>query len=209
MAESPISDSDTPAREELSLRRDVTVWGSYMWGYADVGADIYTALGLVVAAAQGAANLAFAFAGIVYIMIGLCYTELASTYPVAGGGHYFTLRGLGDMGGFVAGTALLLDYTIDIALFAVASAGYLNFFLPYFFGVRADELVLRLGPLNIQWLWLAEASALIAFLVWLNMRGIRESSLLNEVLGLIDICTESAIIILGFLFAFKPELLAH
>jgi len=209
MAESPTSDSGAPAPEQLSLRRDVTVWGSFMWGYADVGADIYTALGLVVASAQGAANLAFAFAGIVYILIGLCYTELASAYPVAGGGHYFTLRGLGDTGGFVAGTALLLDYTIDIALFAVASAGYLNFFLPYFLGTHIGDFVVRLGPLRIEWLWLAESSALIAFLVWLNIRGIRESSLLNEVLGLIDVCTESAIIILGFLFAFKPELLAH
>ncbi len=118
---------------------------------------------------------------------------------VAGGGHYyFTLRGLGDAGGFVAGTALLLDYTIDIALFAVASAGYLNFFLPYFFGVRTGAFVMTLGPLKIEWLWLAESSALIAFLVWLNIRGIRESSLLNEVLGLIDICTESGrYVILG------------
>ena len=37
-----------PAEKKLELRRDVTVWGSYMWGYADVGADIYAALGLVM-----------------------------------------------------------------------------------------------------------------------------------------------------------------
>ncbi len=41
------------------LRRDVTIWGSFCWGYADVGADVYVALGLVIAAAQGAAPLAF------------------------------------------------------------------------------------------------------------------------------------------------------
>ena len=63
--------------EKTELRRDVTVWGSFMWGYADVGADVYVALGLVMAAAQGVTNLAFAAAGLVYIMIGLCYTELA------------------------------------------------------------------------------------------------------------------------------------
>ena len=39
------------------LRREVTVWGSYTWGYADVGADIYVALGLVIGAAQGAPPL--------------------------------------------------------------------------------------------------------------------------------------------------------
>src|SRR5437763_1034804 len=35
------------------LRRDISVWGSYMWGYADIGADIYTALGIVALAALG------------------------------------------------------------------------------------------------------------------------------------------------------------
>src|SRR5947199_8109486 len=99
--------SPTPSAEgKHQLRRDVSVWGSFMWGYADVGADIYTALGLVIAAAHGAAPLAFGLAGLVYVMIGLGYTELASAYPVAGGGQYFALRGLGDFWGFIAGAAL-------------------------------------------------------------------------------------------------------
>jgi len=124
--------------EKVELRRDVTVWGSYMWGYADVGADIYAALGLVMGAAHGGASLAFFVAGLIYIMIGLSYTEMASTYPVAGGGHYYALRGLGDFWGYAAGVALLLDYTIDIALFATASAGYMNFFMPYILGVPPE-----------------------------------------------------------------------
>jgi hypothetical protein len=68
------------------LRSDVSVWGSYMWGYADVGADIYVALGIVALAALGFTPLAFLAAGLVYAMVGLCYAELASAYPVAGGG---------------------------------------------------------------------------------------------------------------------------
>ena len=189
--------------EKTELRRDVTVWGSFMWGYADVGADVYVALGLVMAAAQGVTNIAFAAAGLVYIMIGLCYTELASAYPVAGGGHYFTLRGLGDFWGFFAGAALLLDYTIDIALFAYASAGYLNFFFP-----SIAHYAITIGPFaNINPIWCLEALVIIAFLIWLNIRGVRESSLLNEILGVVDIITESSIIVIGFLFAFKPEIL--
>ncbi|AOQ24075.1 hypothetical protein MTAT_07140 [Moorella thermoacetica] len=198
------------ATEKLELRREVTVWGSYMWGYADVGADIYAALGLVMLWAKGATSLAFALAGLVYIMIGLAYTELAAAYPVAGGGQFFTLRGLGDFWGFVAGAALLLDYTIDIALFATASAGYINFFLPYLFGINIDSLAVSIGPLHhVNLVWMAEALALVFFLIALNIRGMRESSLLNEVLGAIDILTESTIIVFGFLFAWRPELLAH
>jgi basic amino acid/polyamine antiporter, APA family len=83
-----------------------------------------------MAAAQGATNIAFLFAGLVYVMVGIAYTELAAAYPMAGGGQFYVLRGLGDLLGFVAGWAVLLDFTIDIALFALASAGYLNFFFP-------------------------------------------------------------------------------
>jgi len=43
-----------PSAAEPHLRRDVSVWGSFMWGFADVGADIYVALGLVIATAAGA-----------------------------------------------------------------------------------------------------------------------------------------------------------
>src|SRR5207302_11340570 len=175
-----------------------------MWGYADVGADIYVALGIVALAALGFTPLAFLAAGLVYAMVGLGYTELASAYPVAGGGQYFALRGLGDFWGFIAGSALLLDYTIDIALFSVASAGYLNFFWPYVFGHAYVKHTFAIGPLTIYDPVLAlEAVTLIALLIWLNIRGINDSSLFNEILGGIDIATESSIVIFGFVFAWK------
>ena len=113
-----------PATSKPELRRSVTPWGSFSWGYSDVGADIFVGLGLVLAAAAGASNVAFLFAGIVYVCIGLAYTELAATYPVAGGGQYFVLRGLGDVFGFIAGWAVLLDFTIDITLFAWTCVDY-------------------------------------------------------------------------------------
>src|SRR5579859_6595914 len=119
------------AKQPDELRRAVTIWGSYAWGYADVGADIYVALGLVVGAAMGAANVAFAFAGIVYVCIGLAYTELASAYPVAGGGQFFVTRALGDFMGFIAGWAVVLDFTIDISLFAWITISYLSITVPW------------------------------------------------------------------------------
>ncbi len=187
------------------LRREVSLWGSFTWGYADVGADVYVALGLVMAAAQGATPLAFAIAGVVYVLVGLAYTELAATYPSAGGGQYFILRGLGDFGGVVAGAALMLDYTIDVALFAMASAGYINFFFPSF-----REYSISLGPFShVNLIWLAETIALIALLAVLNIKGVRESSLFNEILGALDLIMETSLIVLGFTFAWRPELFVH
>jgi len=183
------------------LRRDVSVWGSYMWGYADVGADIYVALGIVALAALGFTPLAFLAAGLVYAMVGLCYAELASAYPVAGGGQYFALRGLGDLWGFVAGSALLLDYTIDIALFTVISFGYFNFFMPF-----AQSLTVKVGPTHVQWFWLLEAVAGIVVLIWMNVRGIKVSSTFNNFLGVVAIAGQAIIVIAGFSLVWDPGL---
>jgi APA family basic amino acid/polyamine antiporter len=152
------------------------------------------ALGLVVATAEGLANVAFLLAGLVYVTIGLAYTELSAMYPLAGGGPLFVLRGLGDFWGFVAGWAVLLDFTIDIALFAFSSAGYIDHFFP-----------------NLtQQPWITvEAAVLVLFLFTLNVIGVRESSRLNEVAAAIDICAETTLIFIGFAFAFVPSFYWH
>ena len=202
-------EEDIGPEKNLELRRDVTVWGSFMWGFADVGANTFVAMGLVIAASQGAAPLTFALAGVLYILIGLAFTELASAYPVAGGGPYFTLRGLGDFWGFVAGCGLILAYTIDIALFATACAGYINFFLPWLVGINADHFLTDLGPFhNVNPFWCFETLAIIGLLIWLNVRGVRESSILNEIIGAIVIVAMSSLIVLGFVLAWKPDMVS-
>ncbi len=192
------------------LRRDVSVWGSYMWGYAAVGADIYTALGIITLAALGFAPLAFLAAGIVFALVGLCYAELASAYPLAGGGQYFTLRGLGDLAGLVAGAALVLDYTIDISLFTVVAFGYFNYFLPWItLGHHITDFTTTIGPIHLAWLWLVESVTGIAILIWLNVRGIRVSTNFNEFIGTIAIVAQSLIVIAGFILVWDPDIVAH
>jgi basic amino acid/polyamine antiporter, APA family len=192
------------------LRRDVSVWGSYMWGYAAVGADIYTALGIITLAALGLAPLAFLAAGIVFALVGLCYAELASSYPLAGGGQYFTLRGLGDFSGLIAGAALVLDYTIDISLFTVVAIGYFNYFLPWItFGHHATDFTITLGQIHLAWLWLAESVAGIVLLIWLNVRGIKVSTNFNEVIGTIAIIAQTVIVLAGFVLVWRPEIVSH
>src|SRR6202521_1545941 len=208
----PPADGHLPA-EGISgseLRRDVSVWGSYMWGYAAVGADIYTALGIITLAALGLAPLAFLTAGIVFALVGLCYAELASAYPLAGGGQYFTLRGLGDLSGLVAGAALVLDYTIDISLFTVVAFGYFNYFLPWItFGHHISDFTTTIGPIHLAWLWLVESLAGILVLIWLNVRGIKVSTNFNEIIGTIAIVAQTVIVLAGFILVWKPELVAN
>jgi basic amino acid/polyamine antiporter, APA family len=185
--------------QHQELRRSVTPWGSYSWGYADVGADIFVALGLVIGVAGGASNIAFLFAGLVYVCVGLAYTELAAAYPVAGGGQYFVMRGLGDFLGFMAGWAVLLDFTIDITLFSWGCIGYLSH-LPLLNVLDATR-----HPLVHFWVILL----LIVGLAILNIIGVRESTAFNGFVSAIDVFSEALILFLGFLFTFRPELLIH
>jgi APA family basic amino acid/polyamine antiporter len=186
-----------PDQRKPELRRSVTPWGSFSWGYSDVGADIFVGLGLVLGAAAGASNVAFLFAGIVYVCIGLAYTELAATYPVAGGGQYFVTRGLGDIFGFIAGWAILLDFTIDISLFAWTCVDYLSQPIP------------ALSSTHHPWNHFILAGSFIVALCVLNVIGVRESTAFNGTVSAMDIVSETAILSLGFLFAFDPHLLLH
>jgi basic amino acid/polyamine antiporter, APA family len=187
------------AKSQADLRRAVTTWGSYSWGYADIGADIYVALGAVVGVAAGASNIVFAFAGMVYVCIGLAYTELAAAYPIAGGGQFFVTRALGDFMGFIAGWAVLLDFTIDISLFAWFTIGY----------VSSPKLIPWLAqPANHGW-YFGSVVAVAVFLTWLNVIGVRYSSRVNELVAMVDICTETFILACGFLLAWHPQLLVH
>lgn len=151
----------------------------------------------MVAAAAGAANVAFLFAGIVYVCIGLAYTELAAAYPVAGGGQFFVMRALGDFMGFVAGWAVLLDFTIDISLFALFSIGYISALVPWLADPhnKAVYFLLVLG--------------VIMFLTILNIRGVRQSSRLNEIVATIDVINETIILLCGFALAWHPQFLIH
>ncbi|MGQ9639333.1 MAG: APC family permease [Candidatus Bathyarchaeia archaeon] len=189
------------SEEEQSLKRDVGWYGSFCMGYADVGADIYVALGLVAFYAAGASLIAFAIASFTYICTGLAYAELASVYPYAGGAHIYAMKAFNDMVGFIAGWAVMLDYTIDIALFSLATAGYLSFFFPW---MKTSTLKLTIMgyTLNIQYLGLI-AAILVLALIFLNIIGIRESSLLNELLVSLDLIVEMLILILGIVLAFS------
>jgi ethanolamine permease len=52
--------------------------------------------------------------------------ELATSMPVAGAGYGFARRALGPLGGFVTGTAILIEYAIAPAAIAVFIGGYVE-----------------------------------------------------------------------------------
>ena len=190
--------------EEQALKRDVGWYGSFSMGYADVGADVYIALGLVALYAGGRAPFAFLVAAITYVATALAYAELATAYPYAGGAQVYSMKALNDFAGFIAGWAVMLDYTVDIAFFSLASAGYLTYFLPS--GLASGQV--SVGGVPIALLGLI-ATVLVMLLLLLNIVGIRTSSFFNEILVAIDLVVESAILILSLGLHFNWNFFMH
>jgi APA family basic amino acid/polyamine antiporter len=186
---------------EQALKRDVGWYGSFSMGYADVGADIYVALGLVAFYAAGASPIAFAIASITYICTGFAYGELATAYPYAGGAHVYTMKAMNDLAGFIAGWAVMLDYTVDLALFSLATAGYLSFFIPW---IKSATLTLTLLGVNLRVTALGLTSFLLVMgLIAVNLLGIKKASAFNEVLVTLDLIVESLILLFGAVLAFN------
>lgn len=63
---------------------------------------------------------------IMYTFKVLTLAELSSSLPTAGGGYSFARRAMGPWGGYLTGTAILLEYAIAPAAIAVFIGGYVN-----------------------------------------------------------------------------------
>ncbi len=197
-------DTSHDKQPKTALKREIGWFGSFAMGYADVGADIYVALGLVAAYAAGWAPFAFLIASITYIATGLAYSELATAYPYAGGAQVYSMKAFNDFAGFLAGWLVMLDYTVCIALFAIATTGYLSFFFP-FLGTTSIILGLLGYELTIN------ATGFISFIIVIllliiNVKGIKESSALNMSMVALNLIVLSTVLVIGLGMSFRADL---
>ena len=175
------------------LRRVLGIPSLYSVGYGNVGSSIYYALGLVALWALGATPVALGVAGIFFIFTAFTYAEGTAMFPEAGGSASFARHAFNDLFGFLAGWSLIFGYIVTIAISAFAIPPYLGYFWPPF------KESLLLGP--------AAAMGIVFFLVLVNIVGIKESSFLNVALSLLDVLTQIAIVVVGFVLLFDWPLL--
>jgi ethanolamine permease len=64
--------------------------------------------------------------GTMYTAMVFALAELSSTIPTAGGGYGFARRAIGPWGGFMTGTAILIEYAIAPAAIATFIGGYVE-----------------------------------------------------------------------------------
>lgn len=142
-----------------------------------IGAGIFRAPSLVAGAAGSPETIMIAWlaGGVLSIIGALCYAELASSAPSAGGDYHFLTRAYGHkLAFFYAWARLTVIQTGSIALLA------------FIFGDYATH-ILDLGPLSSTWYGMLVVLAITA-LNWAGVRfgtGVQNWLTAIEVLGLV------------------------
>ena len=94
-------------------------------------------------------------------VISASYSQIIELFPTGGGGYLVATKLLGPKLGLVSGSALIVDYMLTITI-SVASAG---------------DQIFSFLPISTQGFKLAIEFGLIFFLIYLNLRGTKESVL--------------------------------
>jgi APA family basic amino acid/polyamine antiporter len=138
-----------------------------------IGAGIFKAPSLVAmnSASEGWMMFAWLLGGVVSIIGALCYCELATAYPSAGGDYHFLHRAFGRHVSFLfAWSRFSVITTGSIALLAFVFGDYMTQVLP-------------LGPYSAA-IW---GAASILALTWLNVRGVRQGAGTQVVLTTLEV----------------------
>lgn len=178
----------------LRLRRVLGVPALFSSGYGNVGSSIYYALGVTTVYALGAAPLALVLAGAFFVLTCLSYTEGTVAVPEAGGASSFARRGFNEMVSFFTGWMTMLSYTVTISISAYSAVGYMAVFFP---------------PLGSFPLIVIVTVVIIALLMGLNVIGVQEATSVSVVFAIIDLATETVVVIVGFIFLLNIGLIFH
>jgi len=122
-------------------------------------------------------------------IISASYSQIIEAFPSGGGGYIVASKLLGEKAGVVSGSALVIDYVLTITISVAAGADAIFSFLPL--------------P------WLAYKFTFIVFvillLIWLNLRGVKESVVVLTPIFLAFILTHIPLVLYAVL-RHLPEL---
>jgi APA family basic amino acid/polyamine antiporter len=151
--------------------------------------------------------------GVMTLIGGLSYGELAAAMPRAGGQYVYLRESLGPIWGFLYGwTMLLVIQTATIAAVAIAFAKFTGVMIPWFstsawiwkFGTFGPWKLWFgvLGPYNVG-LNTQNLLAILSIIVltWINTRGLRIGALVQNIFTITKTGALAALVILGFWFS--------
>lgn len=160
---------------------------------AVIGADVYVVAALGATYLGPAQLVAWLFGGVLAALIALAFVQCAAVCPRVGGTYAYTRAAFGPLVGFLAGWALYVGEWIALPIFPIAFTNYLLYFLP---GLGS------LGILSVKFLFVSSVTAL-------NIRGVRASGRINDVLTVAKLLPLALLILGGVVFLAGRPALAH
>ncbi len=163
-----------------------------------IAAGIYCSSPLVAGFAPSTAWLiGFWLLGGVFSLLGaLCYTELATTYPEAGGDYVYLTRAFGQSVGFLfAWCQLWIVRPGSIGAMAFVFADYANRIWPQTEATSGVQV----------YVLLAYAAGSIVVLTAINMLGVPEGKWTQNLLTTAKVLGLAAIVVVGFAFSSHPS----
>lgn len=186
-----ISPQTRTFKRELGLRSStMIVMGSMIGsGIFIVSADIARTVG-----SPGMLLVVWAITGILTLIAALSYGELAAMMPEAGGQYVYLREAYNPLIGFLYGwTLFLVIQTGTIAAVAVAFAKFTAIFIP---ALSEKNMLFSLGNFNIS---AAQVFAIFSLIVLtaINMRGVKEGKLIQDIFTLSKIIALFGLIAVG------------
>jgi APA family basic amino acid/polyamine antiporter len=163
--------------------------------YTAVGFSLYFALGIVAGHGLGLTPLVFLAAGLLFALTIMIYSEGAAMFLERGGSTTIARYAFNELVSFIAGWAILIDYVIVIAVAAIT--------VPHYLAPISSSLAEDSGGEVIA------AAAVIVLIAGLNVLGVtgRHRQPVLVVLALADLALQLAVIGVGAVVAFEPDLL--
>ena len=175
---------------------------------AIIGTGIFVLTGQAAAAHAGpAVVLSMIVAGIASGLAAICYSEFASSVPMAGSAYTYGYATLGELVAWIIGWDLILEYALGAATVAVGWSAYVVSFLhdlgirfpPLLSAAPGTAVVLADGS-SATALFNLPAMLISAAATLLLLIGIRESARVNAVIVAVKVTVVLLIIGLGAMF---------
>src|SRR5438067_10058803 len=162
---------------------------------AIIGTGIFVLTGEAAAQHSGPAIvLSMVLAGFASALAGLCYSEFASTVPIAGSAYTYGYATLGEFVAWVIGWDLILEYALGAATVAVGWSGHLTSFLHDFVGIdfpaqfsAAPGTVIQSAAGPVTAVFNLPAVIITVLVTILIVIGIKESANVNTVIVIVKI----------------------
>lgn len=133
--------------------------------------------------------------GLITVIGALSYGELASMIPNVGGQYAYLREAYHPLLGFLFGwTTFLVIQCGTIAAVAVAFAKFSGVLFPW---ISAKNILFNIGPLKVN-STMVVAIASIAFLTWVNTRGIVTGKIVQNIFSSTKVIALFGFIIIGF-----------